>query len=164
VIAPGLRLLFIGINPGLISAATGHHFARPGNRFWKVLHLAGFTERVLSPVEDRTLLDRGLGITNVCNRTTARAEELTDDELRAGGRSLRRKIARMRPQAVAFVGIGAYRVAMRCPTALLGEQPQRIAGARVFVVPNTSGLNAHYPLAELVRLFAAVREQLEDKR
>jgi TDG/mug DNA glycosylase family protein len=157
VIAPGLRVLFCGINPGLYSAATGHHFARPGNRFWKALHLSGFTEALLSPSEDATLTVRRLGITNLCARTTARAEDLRASELLAGARTLARKVARYRPEAVAFLGIGAFRLAFARPHALPGPQADDLAGAAVWVLPNPSGLNAHYGLPELVRRFGQLR-------
>src|SRR5436309_6215702 len=122
VIGPGLRVLFVGINPGLYSGATGHHFARPGNRFWKALHGAGFTEREYSPFEDRSLLELGIGITNMVARTTAAADELTPDELRAGAMTLARKVRRYRPHVVAFVGITAYRIAFRRPRATIGPR------------------------------------------
>lgn len=150
-------MLFCGINPGLYSAAIGHHFGRPGNRFWKTLHGAGFTERVLSPYEDRELLARDLGLTNICARTTARADELDDAELRQGARLLAAKILRTRPRYVAILGISAYRAAFGRPRAVLGLQPQRIGSSRLYVLPNPSGLNAHYGLAALVEHFAALR-------
>ena len=150
-------MLFCGINPGVYSAAVGHHFARPGNRFWKALHGAGFTERLLSPFEDRTLVARGLGITNVCARTTARAEELDDEELRRGARVLAAKVRRHRPACVAFLGVGAYRTAFGRPRAVLGLQAERIGPARVYVLPNPSGLNAHYGLPDLIAHYAALR-------
>ena len=153
VIGPGLRVLFCGINPGLYSGAVGHHFARPGNRFWRVLHTAGFTERVLSPFEDASLLDLGLGITNLCPRTTARAEELTGTELAAGAAALARKVRRFRPRIVAVLGVGAYRAAFARPRATLGLQPETIAGVPLWVLPNPSGLNAHYQVPELVERF-----------
>src|ERR687892_1933906 len=124
VIAPGLQVLFCGINPGLYSGAVGHHFARPGNRFWKVLHRAGFTDRELSPYEERELLDVGIGITNLVNRTTASAADLDAAELRRGAPRLERKVRRYRPAVVAFAGMGAYRVAFRCPRAELGRQAE----------------------------------------
>lgn len=157
VIGPGLRALFCGINPGLYSAAVGHHFARPGNRFWKALHGAGLTDRLLSPFEDQSLLARGLGVTNLCARATARAEELAADELRRGARVLAVKIARYRPRWVVFLGVVAYRTAFERPAAALGVQPERIGTARVYVLPNPSGLNAHYGMADLVQHFAALR-------
>lgn len=158
VIGPGLRVLFCGINPGLYSGAVGHHFARPGNRFWKALHGSGFTERILSPFEDAALVARGLGITNLCRRTTARAEELTPAELRAGARALASKVRRHRPRALAVLGIGAYRSAFSRPRAVLGAQPERLESACVWVLPNPSGLNAHYGLAALGGRFRALHQ------
>ncbi|MEZ5290668.1 MAG: G/U mismatch-specific DNA glycosylase [Vicinamibacterales bacterium] len=158
VIAPGLRVLFCGINPGLYSAATGHHFARPGNRFWPALHRAGFTPRQLAAAEDGTLLTYGCGITNLVARTTAGAAELDRDELRRGGVRLARKVARHRPRWVAVVGIDAYRRAFARPDAVVGPQAERLGGARVWVLPNPSGLNASYQLPALVRAFRALRE------
>jgi TDG/mug DNA glycosylase family protein len=157
VIAPGLRVLFVGINPGLYSGAVGHHFARPGNRFWGALRASGFTSRLLSAFEDRTLLESGIGVTNVCARTTARADELTPRELREGARRLRRKLRRYRPVVVAFLGIGAYRAAFGRPASRVGEQEEKVAGARVWLLPNPSGLNAHYQPAALARLFRRLR-------
>jgi TDG/mug DNA glycosylase family protein len=160
VIAPGLRVLLVGINPSLYSGAVGHHFARPGNRFWRALHGAGFTERVLSPFEERELLPRGLGITNVVARTTARADELTREELRGGARTLGRKVHRYRPAVVAFLGISAYRAAFRRPTAVAGPQPESIGHSLVWVLPNPSGLNASYQLPRLVEAFGSLRASL----
>jgi TDG/mug DNA glycosylase family protein len=157
VIAPGLRVLFCGINPGLYTAAVGHHFARPGNRFWPALHASGFTARLLSPFEERALLELGLGITNVVSRTTASAAELTPADFIKGGRLLRNKVRRYRPKVVAILGVGAYRAAFGQPKAIIGEQEERIAGARVWVLPNPSGLNANYQLPDLERLFRALR-------
>jgi TDG/mug DNA glycosylase family protein len=157
VIAPELRILFCGINPGLYTAATGHHFARPGNRFWPTLHAAGFTDRVLDPSEERLLLQDGYGITNVVARTTATAAELAPAELIEGGRRLVAKIDRWRPRCLAVLGVTAYRAAFGRPRAVLGPQPDRIGETRVWVLPNPSGLNAHYQLAELARLFAELR-------
>ena len=157
VIAPGLDVLFSGINPGLYSAATGFHFARPGNRFWPALASSGFTPRVLAPGEWRELLACGIGITNLVARATATAAELDDDELRAGRLRLERKVRRFRPRAVAIVGIGAYRTAFERPLASLGRQPERLAGALLWVLPNTSGLNAHYQAADFTRAFRALR-------
>ena len=158
LIAPRLRVLFVGINPGLYSGAVGHHFARPGNRFWKVLHAAGFTDRVVSPFDERLLLARGLGITNVVRRTTAAAAELSDDELVAGARRLEAKVARHRPRIVAFLGLQAYRIALDRPRARVGRQAERLGGAAVWVLPNPSGLNAHYQLPALARLFRRLRQ------
>jgi TDG/mug DNA glycosylase family protein len=157
LLAPGLRVLFCGINPSLYSAAVGHHFARPGNRFWPALHAAGFTDRRLSAFEDRELLARGYGIANLVARATATAAELTEDELVRGARLLRRKVRRHRPRLLAFLGVGSYRTAFGRPEAALGPQPERLAGAAVWVLPNPSGLNAHYQLADLARLFGALR-------
>jgi double-stranded uracil-DNA glycosylase len=161
VIAPGLRVLLCGINPGLYTAAVGHHFARPGNRFWPALHASGFTARLLSPFEERELLEIGLGITNVVSRATASAAELTPADFIKGGRLLRKKIRRFEPRFVAVLGVGAYRTAFAQPKAVIGEQAERIAGARVWVLPNPSGLNANYQLPDLVRLFRELRKSNE---
>jgi len=157
VIARNLKVLFCGINPGLYTAAVGHHFARPGNRFWPALHQSGFTQRQLSPFEERELLKLGIGISNVVPHATAAAAELTARDFEEGGRLLIGKIKRFRPQIVAILGVGAYRQAFGCPKATVGEQPQRIHSARVWVLPNPSGLNANYQLPELVRLFKNLR-------
>ena len=164
VIAPGLRVLFCGINPGLYTAAVGHHFARPGNRFWPALHQSGFTRRLLSPFEEAELLEMGLGITNVAARATATAAELSPEDFISGGRILRHKIRCFAPRFVAVLGVGAYRVAFRQLKAAIGEQDERIAGARAWVLPNPSGLNANYQLPELVRLFRELRVKAEDGR
>jgi len=158
VVAPGLDVLFVGINPGLYSGAVRHHFARPGNRFWKVLAGAGFTERVLSPFEERALLACGCGITNVVARATATADELSADELRAGARRLEGKVRRLRPAFVAFLGLGAYRVALDRPGAAIGRQEEPFGGSRPWLLPNPSGLNAHYQLPALVVAFRQLRE------
>jgi TDG/mug DNA glycosylase family protein len=152
-----LRVLFVGINPGLYSGATGHHFARPGNRFWKALHGAGFTDRLYSPYEDHALLDLGLGITNLVARTTASADELTADELREGARILERKVRRWKPGVVAFVGVTSYRIALGRPRARVGAQEEALAGARVWVLPNPSGRTAAYQLPQLIETFAELR-------
>lgn len=157
VIAPRLRVLFCGINPGLYSAAVRHHFARPGNRFWPALDRAGFTDRVLSPFEERELLVRGVGITNVVNFATASADELSIEDLRRGARALERKVRRYRPRILALLGAGAYRTAFERPRAALGEQSERIGGARVFVLPNPSGRAAGYQLPAIVRALRALR-------
>jgi TDG/mug DNA glycosylase family protein len=157
VVAPGLAVLFVGINPGLYSGAVGHHFARPGNRFWKALAAAGFTTDVVSPFEDRTLLAARLGITNLVARTTATAAELRAEELVQGTRRLAAKVARHRPAFVAFLGLDAYRTATGRSAATVGPQPEPLAGARVWLLPNPSGLNAHYQLPDLARAFAALR-------
>jgi len=157
VIAPDLRIVFCGINPGLYSGAVGHHFARPGNRFWKVLHRAGLTERELSPFEDRDLLQYGIGVTNLVNRTTAAAAELDHAELRRGARHLERKVRRYRPSFVAFAGMGAYRVAFRRPRASLGRQTETLGESVIWLLPNPSGAQAAYQLDDLVRAFRALR-------
>lgn len=157
VLAPRLRVLFCGINPGLYSGATGWHFARPGNRFWKVLHLAGFTPRLLHPSEQGLLPTFGLGITNLVNRTTATAAELSDDELRAGGERLQRLVREWKPDVLAVVGISAYRTSFDQPRAQVGRQDLRIGPTEVWVLPNPSGLNANYQLPELVAAFAELR-------
>jgi TDG/mug DNA glycosylase family protein len=157
LIRPGLEVLFCGINPGLYSAATGHHFARPGNRFWPTLYAAGFTPRLLSPWEERLLLEYGVGITNLVARATASATELAPAELRAGRERLERKLRRYAPRWVAIVGIGAYRTAFERPRAAIGRQPERIGQSGLWVLPNPSGLNANHQLADLARAFAALR-------
>jgi len=156
VASPGLRVLFVGINPGLYSGAVGHHFARPGNRFWKVLASAGITDRVLSPFEEHELLRVGAGITNLVERATATADAIAPDELRRGGRRLRIRVARWRPRMVAFLGLGSYRVAFARPMATVGPQPDSIGGARAWLLPNPSGLNAHYQPPALTELFRAM--------
>jgi TDG/mug DNA glycosylase family protein len=160
VIGPGLKVLFCGINPGLYSAATGLHFARPGNRFWPALHDAGFTPRRFDPSENRRLLELGYGLTNLVNRGTAAADQLSPDELVAGGRRLAAKVRRYRPRAVAFVGLGAYRTAFGRPGATLGLQSETLGGAQVWLLPSPSGLNANHQLPDLVKLFRALRRQI----
>ncbi|GLZ56120.1 G/U mismatch-specific DNA glycosylase [Actinomycetospora sp. NBRC 106378] len=154
---PPLRVLFSGINPGLVSAYTGHHFARPGNRFWPALHASGFTPRVFAPAEQDLLPALGLGITNVAPRATARADELTDDELRAGGERLRALAAKLAPAWLAVVGVVAYRTAFGEPTAVVGKQDRTLGATRLWVLPNPSGLNAHYTPASLAAQFAVLR-------
>jgi double-stranded uracil-DNA glycosylase len=158
VIAPDLRVLFSGINPGLYSAWTGHHFARPGNRFWPALHASGFTPRLLRPDEQDELLRLGLGITNVVARTTARADELTDDEIAEGGELLRAKTLRFGPRWLAVLGVTVYRVAFGDRTAKVGPQELTIGDTGVWVLPNPSGLNAHYSAAALAEEFSRLRE------
>ncbi|MEV8391119.1 MULTISPECIES: G/U mismatch-specific DNA glycosylase [unclassified Streptomyces] len=157
VVAGGLRVLFCGINPGLMSAATGHHFARPGNRFWPVLHLSGFTPRQLSPAEQDELLNYGLGITNVAARATARADELTDEEFREGGRLLAAKVARLRPNWLAVAGITAYRTAFDDKKARVGPQERTLGDTRIWALPNPSGLNAHWTARTMAEEFARLR-------
>ncbi|MEU2157083.1 G/U mismatch-specific DNA glycosylase [Streptomyces sp. NPDC019396] len=165
MIADGLAVLFCGINPGLLTAATGHHFARPGNRFWPVLHLAGFTPRQLRPDEQDELLTYGLGITNVAARATARADELGAEEFREGGRILTEKVERLRPRWLAVAGITAYRTAFGERAARIGPQERTIGGTRIWALPNPSGLNAHWTVRSMaeeyrrLRLAAGVAQQ-----
>ena len=156
ILAPGLGVLFCGINPGLYSAAVGCHFARPGNRFWKALHGSGFTPRLLEPWEQMDLIDYGCGLTNLVGRTTATARELDDEELVRGRRLLMRKVRRYEPRIVAILGLGAFRTAFRRKVTL-GPQQNMIGNSRLWVLPNPSGLNAHYQLPELNRLFGELR-------
>ncbi|HEY0429081.1 MAG TPA: G/U mismatch-specific DNA glycosylase [Pyrinomonadaceae bacterium] len=155
-----LKVLFCGINPGIWSGATGFHFAKPGNRFWKVLHLAGFTDRILHPSEEHELLESGYGITSFCKRTTARADELSNEEYVTGGKLLVKKIEKYKPENLAVLGIGAYRTAFQKPKAKLGLQNEKIGGARVWLLPNPSGLNAHYQIKDLAVLFLELRESI----
>ena len=157
IVAPGLRVLFSGINPGLYSAATGHHFARPGNRFWPALHRSGFTPRQLRPDEQEQLIGLGLGITNIVARATARADELTDQELRDGGRALLAKAERVAPRWLAVVGVTAYRTAFGQARAVVGPQDLTAGSTRVWVLPNPSGLNAHWPMPKLIEAFRDLR-------
>jgi double-stranded uracil-DNA glycosylase len=163
LIRPDLTVLFCGINPGLYSGATRHHFARPGNRFWPALHAAGFTRTLLSPWDEHLLLDDGLGITNLVARATATAAELSAEELRAGRRRLERKVAQYRPRWVAVVGIGAYRTAFDRPKAAMGGQQERLGGSALWVLPNPSGLNANHQLPELTQAFRALRRATENE-
>jgi|SRR5450759_1460277 len=153
VIAAGLRVLFCGINPSLYSAALGHHFGRPGNRFWPVLYRAGFTERLLSPFKDRSLLAQGCGITNLVERATAAAAELAPRELGEGRQRLQARVLEYSPRVLAVLGAGAYRSAFARPQAALGRQGETIGQTVVWLLPNPSGLNAHYRLDDLARLF-----------
>lgn len=157
VIGPGLSVLFCGINPGLYSGYTGHHFARPGNRFWPTLYAAGFTDRLLKPAEQQELLKHGYGITNLVERATATAAELTAAELLIGGQRLREKVEQYQPQVLAVLGVTAYRTAFQRSQAQMGEQTERIGPAQVWVLPNPSGLNAHYTPADLARVFRDFR-------
>jgi TDG/mug DNA glycosylase family protein len=157
VIAPNLRVLFAGINPGLYTAAVGHHFARPGNRFWPALYAGGFTDRLLSPFAERELLKSGYGITNVVPRTTASADQLTKEEILAGGERLKAKVQRYRPRVLAILGVGAYRTAFNQPKATVGRQAETIGNTVLWVLPNPSGLNANYQADDLARLFRELR-------
>jgi double-stranded uracil-DNA glycosylase len=153
IIAPHLQVLFCGINPSLYSVVVGHHFARPGNRFWKTLHLAGFTDRILSPSEDQDLPKLGLGITNIADRATARADELDNSELLLGHQNLAQKVQTYRPKCLAVLGISAYRTAFAQPKSTIGQQENLFEDAIVWVLPNPSGLNAHYQLEGLARVY-----------
>jgi len=157
LVAPGLRVLFAGINPSLYSAAVGHHFARPGNRFWPAVHQSGFTSRQLRPAEQPELLGLGLGITNVAARATARADELDAAELRAGGQALAELAASLGVSWLAILGVTAYRAAYSAPQAVVGPQAGRLGGARVWVLPNPSGLNASYQMDRLASEFRRLR-------
>jgi double-stranded uracil-DNA glycosylase len=157
ILASNLTVVFCGINPGLYSGATGHHFARPGNRFWPALHQSGWTDRLLSPFEDRTLPQYGIGITNLVPRTTAAAAELTPEELRAGAHRLTTKLKRHRPRCAAFLGIAAYRTAFGLSKAALGPQPAPLGDTQLWVLPNPSGLNAHYRPKDFADLFRELR-------
>jgi double-stranded uracil-DNA glycosylase len=161
VIAPNLRVLFCGINPGLYTAAVGHHFARPGNRFWPVLYHAGFTEHLLSPFDERELLKHGYGVTNVVQRATATADELTQEEMREGGKRLIKKVRRYQPTVLAVLGLGAYRAAFNQPKAKIGRQEDQIGEAILWALPNPSGLNAHYQQKDLALLFKELKAAVD---
>ncbi|MCW8098826.1 G/U mismatch-specific DNA glycosylase [Streptomyces tauricus] len=163
VVAAGLQVLFCGINPGLMTAATGHHFARPGNRFWPVLHLSGFTPRLLKPSEQDELLSYGLGITNVVARASARADEIGAEEYREGGRLLAAKVERLRPRWLAVVGVTAYRAAFDDRKAVIGPQERTFGATRVWVLPNPSGLNAHWTAKTMAEEFGRLREAARDQ-
>ncbi|WP_323389612.1 G/U mismatch-specific DNA glycosylase [Myxococcus qinghaiensis] len=162
ILSRGLRVLFCGINPSLYSVVMGHHFARPGNRFWPTLHLSGFTPRQLRPSEQAELRERGLGITNVVDRATATADLLDKAELLTGAVSLEAKVRRYRPRFLAVLGMGAYRTAFARPKAQLGLQPETMGTTRLWVLPNPSGLNAHYQLQDLARLYAQLRQAADE--
>jgi TDG/mug DNA glycosylase family protein len=161
VIAPHLRVLFCGINPGLYTAAVGHHFARPGNRFWTALYAAGFTERLLSAFEERELLKLGYGITNMVPRATAKAEVLNKEELLRGGAELTAKVRRYRPDFLAILGLGAYRAAFNKPKSVVGQQQEQMDDTILWVLPNPSGLNANYQREDLVRLFRELKAAVD---
>ncbi|HKO98326.1 MAG TPA: G/U mismatch-specific DNA glycosylase [Pyrinomonadaceae bacterium] len=163
VIAPRLHILFSGINPGLYTAAVGHHFARPGNRFWPALFASGFTDQVLSPFDERLLLQRGYGITNLVQRATATADQLSPAELRQGNKQLTAKIRRYKPSFLAILGLGAYRTAWERPKAVIGRQEETIGNTIIWVLPNPSGLNAHYQADHLARLFGELKAAAETR-
>jgi TDG/mug DNA glycosylase family protein len=164
LIAPNLTVLFCGINPGLYTAAIGHHFGRPGNRFWPALVGAGFTPRLFAPWEERELLPLGYGITNMVPRTTAAASELSADEYLEGGQRLTQLVSRHTPRVVAFLGIGAYRTAFGRPRAQLGLQPESIGSSALWALPSPSGLNANHQLSDLVALLTDLRRWVEQAR
>jgi len=157
LIAPNLNVLFVGINPGLYSAATHRHFARPGNRFWPALLAGGFTDRLFSPFESEKLLERGYGITNIVRRATNAADELTKDELLRGAKILVRKVKKFRPKIVAILGVGSYRTAFTRPDAKVGRQDEKIGDSIVWVLPNPSGLNAHFIPSQLATVFRELK-------
>lgn len=163
IIAPGLDVLFCGINPGLYSGATGHHFARPGNRFWPALHASGFTQSLLHPSQERQLLQEGAGITNLVDRASRAAAELSVAELQEGGEKLREKVIKFRPSVLAVLGITAYRSAFGRPKAVMGLQEEKIGESLVYVLPNPSGLNAHYTPAQLATEFRKLLLFVHDK-
>jgi TDG/mug DNA glycosylase family protein len=162
LVAPGLRVLFCGINPGLYTAAIGHHFGRPGNRFWPALHGAGFTPHQFAPWEERSLLPLGIGITNLVSRTTATAAEVSADEFVVGAERLTQLLVQYQPRVVAFLGIGAYRTAFARPQAVLGLQTERLANCALWVLPSPSGLNANHQLPDLVALLRTLRTTFYD--
>lgn len=161
LIAPGLTVLFCGINPGLYSAAAKYHFARPGNRFWPALHLAGFTQRLLAPHERHDLIGSGYGITSLVRRATARSRDLEPAELVSGRRRLTRKVRIYRPRWIAMLGVGAYRTAFSEPKASIGPQPNTLLGTRVWILPSPSGANGSYPLVDLIREMRAFRDAID---
>jgi double-stranded uracil-DNA glycosylase len=161
IIGPGLRVLFCGINPGLWSGAVRHHFARPGNRFWKALAASGFTETVLSPYDERQLLDVGIGITNLVRTATRSAAEITPGQLRRGAENLERKVKRWHPRAVAMLGLEAYRTGFDRRDATIGLQPDQMGGSQMWVLPNPSGIQAHYPFGRLVAEMRTLRAAVD---
>jgi TDG/mug DNA glycosylase family protein len=164
IIARGLKVLFCGINPGLYSAWAGHHFARPGNRFWPALVASGFTDRLLRPDQEHELLDLGYGVTNLVDRATVGSDELTRKELQEGGAKFEKKVRKYRPYSVAVLGVVAYRTAFDRPRATVGEQPEKIGETLVWVLPNPSGLNAHFTPGALAKVFRQFRLAVEPSR
>ena len=163
IIAHNLRVLFVGVNPGLYTAAIGHHFGRPGNRFWPALHHSGFTDRLLSPFESKELLKHGYGITNLVDRATVAADELSRGELVAGAERLKAKVRKYRPKFVAVLGVQAYRFAFAQPKACVGRQAETLRDAALWVLPNPSGLNAHYRPADLARVFKELKTSVDEQ-
>ena len=162
ILRPNLDVLFVGINPGLYTAAVGHHFARPGNRFWPAMHKGGFTPTLISPFDSHRLLEWNLGITNMCPRPTAMAQQLSTHELRKGAKVLARKVLRYKPRFIAIVGITSYRIAFDRKEAQLGLQRETIGESKIWVLPNPSGLNAHYQISDLARLFRALKNAVSN--
>ena len=158
ILSSQLKILFVGINPSLYSAAVGHHFARPGNRFWPSMHRSQITPHLLAPSQDRELLRYGCGLTNLVARATSRADQLTEGELQRGLKSLKAKVRRRDISCVAFLGIGAFRTAWIRPQAQVGAQPERIGTTAIWVLPNPSGLNAHYQLDDFTALFRELND------
>ena len=156
LVGPDLRVLFCGINPGTLSGELGLHFARPGNRFWKLLCASGFTESVLLPEEQHTLLGLGIGITNLVGRVTGAASELSVAELREGAAQLEAKVEMLRPRCVAVLGLQAYRTAFGRPEAVIGRQPELLGAALLWLLPNPSGLQAHYQMPEMSEMFKSL--------
>ena len=156
LVGPDLRVLFCGINPGTLSGELGLHFARSGNRFWKLLRAGGFTESVLSPADQHVLPGLGIGITNLVGRATAGASQLSAAELREGATQLEAKVEVLRPGCVAVLGLQAYRTAFLRPKAVIGPQPERLGGALLWLLPNPSGLQAHYQLPEMNEMFKSL--------
>lgn len=156
-----LKILFCGINSGLYSAATGFHFARPGNRFWPALYGAGFTDRQLDPSDEHELPEMGYGITGFVRRATASASELSKQEYIDGGHRLIERVERYRPKILAVLAMTAYRIAFARPKAGLGLQAETIGATRIWLLPNPSGLNANYQLPDFIRLFKELREYSE---
>lgn len=163
IIAPHLKVLFCGINPSVYSVVVGHHFARPGNRFWPALYGAGFTPHRFLPSEDEKLLDLGLGITNIAARSSVAAADLPAQEYREGAEILEAKMRQYQPQVLAVLGVSAYRTGFERPKAVLGLQEETIGDTLIWVLPNPSGLNAHYQPPALARLFGELREFVEDE-
>jgi TDG/mug DNA glycosylase family protein len=169
IVAPKLKALFVGINPGLRSAALGHNFAGKGNPFWRLLHASRLIPEPIDFVDERRLLEHGFGISNLCSRPTRSAAELTPAELAAGAEQLERRVRRLRPRVVVLVGLTIYQQLYgRAATPGAGAKPQIFGGAHLFVVPNPSGLNASYPGFEHKKVwFVALREfldELDDER
>lgn len=163
IIGTNLKILFCGINPGLYTAAIGHHFGKPGNRFWQALYLTGFTPRLYSPFEDQKLLNLGFGITNLVSRSTATAAEISNQEFKTGGEILVDKIKKYQPLYTAFVGIGAYKLAFSKDKVKVGHQAGKIENTNVWVLPNTSGLNVNHRLTDFVELFNQLKKAADSE-